>query len=775
MSVESSKKNSTINYINQIWAKYIPYWPVFVLILIVCVAAGWYQLKKTNPVYVSSSTLMIKEKKKGVDESKVIESLNPLLTPEKVIENEMQILQSNSLMTKVVENLHLYATIETKDNFKTSSAFKKSPLMIVAKDIDSLYYSNNIPFTINPERNSVTFNKKTYPIDTWIEAQFGSIKFVRNKFYDGSDYENLSFKIVPPKNAAAHYSGMLEINPVNKSSAIIGLQIHDEVPDRGESILNELVKVYNEAALIDKNINAERTLAFVEKRLNGIERELDSIEKRISSYKSASGAVDITAEGKLFLENVSSTDQKLSDVNLQLSVLDQVENYVKSKDNRGGIVPSTLGVNNDMLSKLLTKLYDAELQKEQLKKTTPENNPTMVAITDQIDKIRPSIIENIENQRNALNANKAALQSSSGLYTSMLQTIPKKERQLIDISRDHAIKNSIYTFLLQKREETELSYATQGSESRVIDEASTAHQPISPRPVRTYLNAIAIGLLISISLISAREMLNRNVLFRHEIESDTAMPIISEIAFDKSNDPLIPLDGKNTVLASQFRKLRTSLSFLGISENKKKILVTSTISGEGKSFIAANLGLTLALTNKKVVLLEFDLINPGLSEKFNVHESKGLSNYINGEMAPEEIIKRSEANKNLFIISAGEIPPNPSEMILSPKVQDLLDYLDGMFDYIIIDTAPVGPMTDAYILSSYCDSTLYVIRHKYTPKKFIQRIDEEMKIHPLKNAAIVFNGIRARGFTKNSYGMGYGYGHEYIYKGRNDKKHGYIA
>jgi tyrosine-protein kinase Etk/Wzc len=228
-------------------------------------------------------------------------------------------------------------------------------------------------------------------------------------------------------------------------------------------------------------------------------------------------------------------------------------------------------------------------------------------------------------------------------------------------------------------------------------------------------------------------------------------------------------------LASQFRKLRTSLNFLGIEGNRKRVLVTSTISGEGKSFIAANLGITLATTGKKVVLLEFDLINPALSEIFNIHEKKGLSNYINEETEPEEIIKRSTINENLFIISSGPIPPNPSEMILSSKVEDLLNYLDAIFDYIIIDTAPVGPMTDAYTLSSYCDATLYVIRHKYTPKKFIQRIDEEMKIHPLKNVAIVFNGIRSRGFTKNAYGMGYGYGHEYIYKGKKNSKNKYIA
>jgi len=775
MPVAQVKAGNAANYINQLWSKYIPYWPVFLLILAACLAVAWYKIKISNPVYLSSTSIMIKEKKKGPDETKVIESLNPLLTPEKVIENEIEILQSRSLMMEVVKNLNLYAPISDEGKFIKHSAFKTSPVAIIARNPDSLIYSKEIFFKVDMDKSQVSFQNRTYDLNSWIQTGYGDLKFIPNKLYDGSENKKLSFQIIPPKNYSSALSGKLDIKPINKSSAILSLEISDEVPERAESILNELVAVYNKDALKDKNITAQRTLNFVEGRLNGIERELDSIEKVISSYKARSGAVDISAEGKLFLENVSSTDQKLSDVNLQLSVLNQVESYVKSKDNVGGIVPSTLGIENDMLSKLLTKLYDAELQKEQLKKSVPENNPTMVSINDEINKIRPSILESINNQRQALEANKNTLQSTSGLYSSMLQTIPQKERQLIDISRDHAIKSSIYTFLLQKREETALSYATQAEESRVIDEASTSKTPLSPNPARTYLNACLIGFLISISLISGKEMLNKNVLFRHEIESATSLPIISEIAFDKSTDPLIPQDGKNTVLASQFRKLRSSLGFLGINSMRKKILITSTISGEGKSFIAANLGLSLASTGKKVILLEFDMINPSLSEKFNIHEMKGLSNFIKGETEPEEIIKRSAINENLFIISSGPIPSNPSEMILSSKVEDLLNYLDRMFDYIVIDTAPVGPITDAYVLSSYCDATLYVIRHKYTPKRFIQRIDEESKIHPLKNAAIVFNGIRSRGFTKNSYGMGYGYGHEYIYEGKKGNGKKYMA
>jgi tyrosine-protein kinase Etk/Wzc len=774
-AVEKKNAGNTANYINQLWAKYFPYWPLFLIILGVCLTVAWYKIKTTPNLYLSSTSILIKEKKKGADESKIIESLNPILTPEKVVENEIEIFRSKSLMTDVVKNLHLYAAFESQDRFMKRSAFLSSPVSIVAKNPDLLISSKSYHVKISDNAKNVAFEGKKYELNEWINTSFGEIKFVPNTFYDGSGIQDITFTITSPKQTGSMLSSRLDVKPVNKATAILKLELVDEVPERAESILNELIKVYNAETLKDKNKNAVQTLAFVEERLARQKHELDSIESRVQNYKAKNGGINISEEGRVFLANMSEADQRLTEINIQLSILDQVEAYVKSKDASTGIVPSTLGMNNEMLSKLLNKLYDTELQKEELKKTVPENNPTVVSLTDQIEKIRPSILENVRNQKKALESNRLSLQGTSGLYSSMLHSIPQKEKQLIALSRDHTIESDIYSFLLQKREEAALSSATQGSETRVVDAASTLPNPLEPRPTKTYLNAFIIGLLVSVSLISGKEILNRNVLFRHEIESSTVLPIISEIAFDKSKNPIIPVDGKNTILASQFRKLRTSLNFLGIEGNRKRVLVTSTISGEGKSFIAANLGITLATTGKKVVLLEFDLINPALSEIFNIHEKKGLSNYINEETEPEEIIKRSTINENLFIISSGPIPPNPSEMILSSKVEDLLNYLDAIFDYIIIDTAPVGPMTDAYTLSSYCDATLYVIRHKYTPKKFIQRIDEEMKIHPLKNVAIVFNGIRSRGFTKNAYGMGYGYGHEYIYKGKKNSKNKYIA
>jgi len=261
-------------------------------------------------------------------------------------------------------------------------------------------------------------------------------------------------------------------------------------------------------------------------------------------------------------------------------------------------------------------------------------------------------------------------------------------------------------------------------------------------------------------VVAVKEGLNKNILFRSEIENYTNVPILGEVIQDTAGQGVVIAHDKKNFIAEQFRQIRTSLSYLGVSSRKKKILVTSSISGEGKSFISANLAISLALTDKKVVLLEIDLRKPKLSEIFGLKSTAaGISNYLIGEKEADEIIKRTSVNPNLFIISAGPIPPNPSELILNGKIQELLAYLENAFDYVVIDTAPVSPVTDAYLLSQFCDATLYVVRHGYTPRIYLQLLDENNKIRGLKNLALIFNGVKARGIGKGGYGNGYGYGY----------------
>jgi tyrosine-protein kinase Etk/Wzc len=301
------------------------------------------------------------------------------------------------------------------------------------------------------------------------------------------------------------------------------------------------------------------------------------------------------------------------------------------------------------------------------------------------------------------------------------------------------------------------------SDSRVVDKAESSIKPVSPSKMVAYPVAVILALALGVAFLVTREVFNRTILFRQEIEDATSIPIIGEIAYDKQAEPIVLGIGKSNLPAEQFRKLRASLPYLRLTGSKKKILITSTIPGEGKSFVAANFALSLAITGKKVVLVEFDLANPTLGEKLKQYQETGVADYLLGKADPEDIIKRTSQSENLFFIAAGTLPKNPSEVIMSSKVGDLLGYLEGIFDYVILDSAPAGPSSDAYTLSPQCDATFYVIRHKYTPKLLVERLDDNNKINNLKNIAIIFNGVGPRGFTKEAYGYGYGYGYTHSY------------
>ncbi|HVG13086.1 MAG TPA: polysaccharide biosynthesis tyrosine autokinase, partial [Flavisolibacter sp.] len=612
--------------------------------------------------------------------------------------------------------------------------------------------------------------KEAYPVNQWVNTSFGKLNFIpRNHLKDGKP-RKFYFILKPPRQMSGWLLSDLAVWPSSKLSTIIDLSFKDEVPDRAEDILNELIRSYNLTAINEKNSLAKNTLSFVEERLNAVAKDLDSIERKIQQYKSGRNAIDISTQGQLFLQNVSTNDQKLSEVNMQLAVLNQVEKFVTSKDNSSGIVPSTLGISDPVLSQLLEKLYTSELEYEKLRGTVAENNPLLVSVTDQMNKIRPNVLQNIQAQRRSLQASKGNLNSTNGAYNSMLQTIPAKERQLLEISREQTIKNGIYSFLLQKREESALSFSSNTSGSRIVDKAQASPSPVSPKPKMVYIIAIFAALAFAVLVISLKELLNGKVLYRQQLESLTSFPVLGEIAYQSGGEQIVIQKGKRTFIAEEFRKLRISLPFLGVGEKSNKILVTSSIPGEGKSFVAANLAVSLALTGKRVVLVDFDLNNPSIGKLFGKSGEPGVSEFLSGTQDPSEFISPLKEYTNLFFISSGQLPENPAELISGDRTLELLEYLDTAFDFVVIDTAPTVPVTDAYMLTAYCDATLYVVRHKYTPRAILKRLDENNKVNSLTNPAIVFNGVKPRGFFSKNYGYGYGYGYVYDNKQAGKKK-----
>jgi tyrosine-protein kinase Etk/Wzc len=746
------------NILSNMWFRYAPYWPLFVILMMIGGVAAWYYVRHTAPLFEASATILIKDEKKGLDDSKMMESLN-LLRTKKIIENEIEVLHSRALMTAVVKNLHLYATVEQKAEPIFGASYDYSPVMIESTNPDSLVDASRVSFQLNLDKKQISFDSKTFPLNEWVRTGYGKLRFTSTG--KPASEQQLYFSITHPQKITQALLGRLSVVSANKLSTVIHLTIKDAVPKRAESILNELMKEYNKATLDDKNILAVNTKLFVEDRLSFVTKELDSIEQKIQQYKARKGVVDISAQGKLFLQNVSDNDQKLSDVNMQLAVLSQVEKYVSSKDNQTGIVPSTLGLNDEMLTQMVQKLYNAELDYVKLKKTTAENNPLMVSLTDQIDRLRPSINEIIGNRKNNLEVSRQNIYSTNGKYTSLLNSIPEKERELLEISREQSIKNNIYSFLLQKREEAALSQSSMVSDSRVVDTAQASGAPVSPNTKLIYGSAIISAFVLAALLLAFKEIFSQTILFRSELEALTDLPVVSEIGYSKLTHPIVVSDKKGWVQAEQFRRIRALLPSLGIKHDKKRILVTSTLSNEGKSFVALNLANSLALSGKKVVLVEFDLVRPVLQERLKESYEKGLSDYLEGNAMPDEIIKTSSWNNNLSIVYSGSIPEEPSELILKGNPEALLSHLNSSFDYVVLDVAPAGLTADALVLSPLCDLTFYLVRHKYTPKEVVRHLDENNKLANLNNTVLLFNGVKQKGIWKRKASYGYGYGHSY--------------
>jgi len=750
-------------------SKYLTYWPVFVLFFVLVTIGSLLYLKYTAPLYAATASLIIKDEKKGNDDAQIIESLN-IIKSKKIIENELDILQSRPVIQRVINKLYLNAPVYIGNHASSIFAYTSSPVFIQCVYPDSIKsFVDKILISYDAASDMVLLDGKLYcPVNQDVETPYGYLKFIPNKRYvKNLSIEPFYFSIYTTDEVIENIQDNLKVTATNKLSSVINLKYKDTSPELAEDILNEIILSYSKISMDEKKEMALNTLKFIETRLNIVGGELNFIEKKIQQYKANSGAVDISTQGQLFLQNVSANDQKMSDVNMQLMVINQLEKIISDKENSVGVLPVSLGINDPTLNQLMTNLNNAELERERLRKTVAENNPMLVSITDQISKTKRNLMEVIENQRSTLETNKNNLSATNSTYNSMLHSIPVKERELLEISRDKNIKSDIYSFLLQKREESELSYASTLSDSKIVNYALATNKPVSPNKLLILGFAFAAMLGLPISFINAREVLNPNILYRQEVESLTSIPIIGEIDFNKSGKQLVIENGKRSFIGEEFRKIRNALLFMGVNGAHKKILITSGISGEGKSFVAANLAISFALSGKKVVLVDMDLHNSSLCKVFQKSEEQGVSDYLMGKAELKNIIHNIPEYEKLYFITSGNIQEKPSELIERTNVKDFLSFLNDKFDITIIDSEPVELVADARMLSSQCDATLYVVRHMYSPKLLLKRFDQNNAFAPLTNPGIIFNGVKSRGFIKDNNGYSYGYG--YMYGGQSFK------
>ncbi|HEX6892992.1 MAG TPA: polysaccharide biosynthesis tyrosine autokinase [Chryseolinea sp.] len=766
MSKKETFQADQADYIDvkQVVSKYIRYWYIFLISLIACLILAFLYLYWAVPQYRVVSTLLLKNEE--ADASPTSKSdlgeINLFSTKQK-IDNEIEVLKSNSLMQRVFSELSLNPTYHVKGQFKTKEIYgSEVPIRLSITKLHPTAYTKQV---VIRRKTSTTFELKedngdisTHKYGEEISKPYGIFTVIAAQ--DNRTHEPIIIRFHDSHKMANEYNDNLKVEAVNKKASVIRISIIESVPQRGKDIMNKLLEVYSKEALEDRNLIANTTIQFIDDRLKFLTSELSSVERDVEQYKRANELTDVTSNADQYLAQASEYSKQLEEIRVQIEVLESIETYINKQPGKFELVPSTLNIQDPTLVQLITRFNELQLERERMLRTTLPNNPLVQDINEQLATLQLNILENLHNIKNGLNITQKSLQASSGKFRSQIQKVPSIERDLLEINRQQGTKGNLYLYLLQKREESALALEITVSKTRMLDSAMVEDKPVSPKKSLVYLLALLVGFGIPFSGIYIKDLLNDKVQSKRDVHRVTDTPILGEISHNSSNKSLIVVEETGTSIAELFRLIRSNLHFATAGKENKVVLVTSSTSGEGKTFFCINLAASLTLIGKKVVLLELDLRMPSLSKQLDVVPGIGISDYLvaNDKVQIEDILRAHSTVPGLFYASSGSLPPNPAELMMSHNLAHFINELKASFDYIIIDTAPVGKVSDAFSLSSLIDSTIYMVRYNYTHKSHLDLIEDIYANKKLAHPMIVLNDVKEE--AAHAYGYGYSYGYK---------------
>ncbi|MEZ2335359.1 GumC family protein [Mucilaginibacter sp. RCC_168] len=757
----TDNKNSLID-LNDLFQKIIFHWPLYFLVLIVMVSGAMLYLKYKKPMYLSSAKLYLKDEKKGGgDEMDALKSLS-LFNSGKNIENEIEILKSPILVEKVIAANSFNIRYYIKGTVKNEEIYNRPPLTI--RVLSDSTKAGNYIFDITREKDLLKIRQvnATTDISQQLTVKPGQpFTVAKDKFVISSlttaDPAN-TFRIQVDSVAEYANEKIEEIGAslVNRDATIILVSYQDPVPERSANFLNALLDAYNEYSLDDKNKTAFKTINFLTVRIDSLKEELGLLEKQEENFKIQRGITDIDASSKLALDQVKEADARLSEANMQLSALDQVEKYISNPSNDYPFAP-VIGNIDQTLTSMINRYEEALKEKRRLSLSLKPTSEILKNVESQINDTRKTISDYIAGYRRNAGVVQKETQRKVNQIQGKIANIPTYAKEYINIKRQQGVKEDLYLYLLKKKEEASVAYASNVVDNKVIAPAFVPDKPISPKKPIVFIGFIALGLILTSAYIYFKYFLNASVLSKKEIEQVFDLPVIAEIYQQDEGANNLSLQNRS-VLVEQVFNMRTNLKFLltGIS-GTPTILFTSSISGEGKTFLSVHLGNSLTMGDKKVVLLELDLRKPKLSHFFGLDHNIGVTNYIMGNKTVEEIIKKVPGTEGLYLVSSGAIPPNPIELIEGERMADLLNHLKNQFDYVIIDMSPIGIVSDAQSISNYVDCALFVVRYNFTLKSKLQPVAENLRKGFFKKMGIVFNGIEQDTFYPYYYYDHYSY------------------
>ena len=753
----------TIIYLNWYW---------ILLSALVCFAAAKLYLRYTAPVYSADMKMFIKESgttKRGSGTG-ALEEIG-IISNSSGFDNELQILTSTAIASRNVRTLKLYTSYRMEGKIVDQELYKNSPIIVdlAESSIDQL--KNSIHMTISQKKNGLhvegtidggnAFASDLAELPATVHSAVGPIIFQRNAGYEMPSDRKLYVTIDPLITTARRYAGRVRASGVSTSTSVANLHMEDTHMGRALDYLGELINSYNEDANEDKNMVARKTEDFINERIDVIRRELDSTEVNLETYKRSHELINLANNATSALSGSSSYQREQVDIQTQLTLLKSLIDYVNNPGNMLQVIPSNLGLSNSQLSSSINNYNQLVAERTRLLKTSTESNPTVARLTAQLEDLWPNIGTSLRTIYQDLLVQKSSIDNQYQMYNSRVANTPTQERVLTNISRQQEIKAGLYLMLLQKREQNYISLASIASKARVIDEPKPTGK-VSPDDRKIKASAVALGLLLPIAIIFILSLLRYRIEGREDIQRLTKLPILADIPLtdsSKSSNGIVVAENKNGMMEEAFRGLRTNMSFV-LPEPEKVVVCTSCIPGEGKTFVASNLAMSLSLLNKRVLLVGLDIRKPRLNDVFQLGDSKkGITSFLMLEKPDydllEEQISREVVNKNLDILPAGIIPPNPTELISRHVLDEAIAYLRTKYDYIILDTPPVGLVSDTLELGRTADATIFVTRADYSIKANFELINNISRDKKLPKVNLVLNGINLQ---KRKYGYYYGYG-----------------
>ena len=774
--------------IQELLFKYLIHWPWFVGAVIVCLISAYIYLYVATPVYNISATVLIKDDKKGGSSNNVAGldelGLSGLITSSQSIDNEIEVLRSKTLVKEVVNYLNLYVTYQDDDQIPSKELYKTSPVQVnmTPQEAEKLKTKVVIEMVLHPQ-GSLDVNVKME--DKEIQKHFeklpailptnqGTLSFFQTTDSISSkkneevgspvqDMRHITATISQPMNVARRYCENLSIEPTSKTTSVVTVSLKNSSLQRGQDFINQLLEMYNRNTNNDKNEIAQKTAEFIDERIGIISKELGSTEADLETFKRDAGITDLSSDAQIALTGNAEYEKKQVENRTQISLVEDLKKYLGH--NEYEILPSNVGLKDITLAAQIDRYNEMLIERKRLLRTSTENNPAIINLDTSIRATKANVQATLEGTLQGLFITKADLDREAKRYMRRISDAPGQERQYVSIARQQEIKAGLYLMLLQKREENAIMLAATANNAKIIDDAIADVIPVSPKRSIIYLAALCLGIAIPVVVIYMIDLTKFKIEGRADVEKLTSVPIAGDIPLtDEKNTKegsIAVFENQNNLMSETFRNIRTNIQFM-LQNNKKVILVTSTVSGEGKSFTSANLAISLSLLGKKVVIVGLDIRKPGLNKVFNLSsKEKGITQYLaNPEMDLMSLVQLSDVNRNLYILPGGTVPPNPTELLARDGLDKAIEILKKNFDYVILDTAPIGMVTDTLLIGRVAELSAYVCRADYTHKAEYTLINELFHEQKLPNLCTIINGVDLK---KRKYGYYYGYGKRYGY------------